>query len=136
MSLEAKDAGSVFTDAERRYLTDVHPMARLATVGQDGTPHVMPLGMYRIDDRTGAIVTSGRDLPGTKKWRDVQRNGRAAIVIDDLLPPFQPRGIEVRGRAESVPGDQAVIVIYADRIVAWGLDDMGRRNARDVKRHR
>jgi hypothetical protein len=32
----------------------------------------------------------------------VRRNGRAAIVIDDLasLDPWQPRGIEIRGRAE------------------------------------
>ncbi len=41
---------SAFTDAERAYLRDVHPMARLATVGGDGTPHVMPIGMYRLDE--------------------------------------------------------------------------------------
>lgn len=46
---------SVFTDAERAYLRDVHPLARLATVGGDGTPHVMPIGMYRLDDATEAI---------------------------------------------------------------------------------
>src|SRR5436190_6445602 len=90
---------STFTDAERAYLTDIHPMARLATVGADGTPHVMPLGMYVVDLEAGAIVTSGRDLTATKKWRDVVRTGRAAIVIDDVLPPFRPRGIEIRGRA-------------------------------------
>ena len=26
--------------------------------------------------------------------------GRAAFVVDDVLPPWQPRGVEVRGRAE------------------------------------
>ena len=34
---------NVFTDAERAYLRDEHPLARLATVGPDGTPHVMPV---------------------------------------------------------------------------------------------
>jgi pyridoxamine 5'-phosphate oxidase family protein len=126
---------AIYTDAERTYLADVHPMARLATIGADGTPHVMPLGMYSIDEETGAIVTGGRDLAGTKKWRDVLASGRAAIVVDDVLPPFRPRGIEIRGHAEAVAGAQPSIRIYPERIVAWGLDDTGgRRNSRSVER--
>jgi len=132
--LDAGSRSGAFTVAERAYLTDVHPMARLATVGPDGTPHVMPLGMYTINPDTDAIVTSGQDLTTTKKWRDVLRSGRAAIVIDDVLPPFRPRGIEVRGRAEALPGSQPTIRIHAERIVAWGLDETaGSRNARDVE---
>jgi len=124
---------SAFTHAERDYLRDVHPMARLATVGRDGTPHVMPIGMYTLDDATDAIDTGGRELPTTKKWRDVVRSGRAAIVVDDVLPPFSPRGIEIRGRAEVIDGPQPVIRLHPERIVAWGLDDTGAmRNARDV----
>ncbi len=122
-----------FTDAERAYLQEDHPMARLATVGIDGTPHVMPIGMYTLDDKTDAIDTSGHDLTTTKKWRDVVRTGRAAIVIDDVLPPFSPRGVEIRGRAEVIDGPQPVIRLHPERIVAWGLDDTGAmRNARDV----
>lgn len=124
---------STFTEAERRYLSDVHPMARLATVGRDGTPHVMPIGMYRLDEGGDVIDTLGRDLTTTKKWRDVQRTGRAAIVFDDVLPPFRPRGIEVRGVAEVVDGSEPVIRIHPRRIVAWGLDETETmRNARDV----
>lgn len=124
---------AAFTAAERAYLSDVHPLARLATVGSDGTPHVMPLGMYSIDPDTDAIVTSGHDLDATKKWRDVTRSGRAAIVFDDVLPPFRPRGIEVRGRADALADPEPSIRIYPERIVAWGLDDTdGLRNARSV----
>ncbi len=124
---------SSFTDAERTYLRDVHPMARLATVGRDGTPHVMPIGMYRLDDASDAIDTLGRELAATKKWRDVRRTPRAAVVIDDVLPPFRPRGIEIRGRAEAIDGPEPVIRIHPERIVAWGLDDAdAMRNARDV----
>ena len=126
---------SVFTDAERAYLRDVHPMARLATVGGDGTPHVMPIGMYRLDDATDSIDTLGRDLTTTKKWRDVRGTPRAALVIDDVLPPFRPRGIEIRGRAEAIDGSEPVIRIHPERIVGWGLDETDTmRNARDVKR--
>ena len=125
---------SVFTDAERAYLRDVHPMARLATVGGDGTPHVMPIGMYRLDDATDSIDTMGRDLTTTKKWRDVHGTPRAAVVVDDVLPPFRPRGIEIRGRAETIDGPEPVIRIHPERIVAWGLDETGTmRNARDVQ---
>jgi pyridoxamine 5'-phosphate oxidase family protein len=125
---------AVYTAAELAYLTDVHPLARMATVGTDGTPHVMPLGMYEIDDQTNAVVTTGHDLTTTKKWRDVQRSGRAAIVVDDVLPPFRPRGIEIRGKAEAVFADQPVIIVYPERIVAWGLDDTGKlRNARSIR---
>lgn len=124
---------SVFTDAERAYLRDVHPMARLATVGGDGTPHVMPIGMYRLADATDSIDTLGRDLTTTKKWRDVQGTPRAALVIDDVLPPFRPRGIEIRGRAEAIDGLEPVIRIHPERIVGWGLDETDTmRNARDV----
>lgn len=136
-SARATSGSGAFTDAERAYLTDVHPMARLATVGTDGSPHVMPLGMYSIDPQTDAIVTSGHDLTATKKWRDVVSSGRAAIVVDDVLPPLQPRGIEIRGRAEAHTDGEPSIHIYPERIVAWGLDETnGRRNARSIERRR
>jgi pyridoxamine 5'-phosphate oxidase family protein len=134
---QATSGSGAFTDAERAYLIDVHPMARLATVGADGTPHVMPLGMYSIDPETDAIVTSGHDLDATKKWRDVLRSGRAAIVFDDVLPPFRPRGIEIRGRADALADPEPAIRIYPERIVAWGLDDTkGLRHARNVERRK
>jgi pyridoxamine 5'-phosphate oxidase family protein len=124
---------NVFTDAERAYLRDEHPLARLATVGPDGTPHVMPVGIYRLDEDSDVIDTMGSELTTTKKWRDVVRTGRGAIVVDDVLPPFRPRGIEVRGRAEAIDGPEPMIRIYPERIVAWGLDDTETmRNARDV----
>lgn len=123
-----------FTDAELAYLRDEHPMARLATVGRDGTPHVMPLGMYRVDESTGVIDTLGRDLAGTKKWRDVRRSGRAALVVDDVLPPFRPRGIEIRGRAELIEDPEPAIRLHPERIVAWGLDEPRTgRTGRDVE---
>jgi pyridoxamine 5'-phosphate oxidase family protein len=90
--------------------------------------------MYRLDEGSDVIDTMGGQLTTTKKWRDVIRTGRGAIVVDDVLPPFRPRGIEVRGRAEAIEGPEPMIRIYPERIVAWGLDDMATmRNARDVQ---
>lgn len=112
---------SVFSAAERRYLAEGPKLARLATVGADGMPHVVPSG-WSYDAALDAIVLGGRDLPATKKYRDVAATGRAALVIDDVLPPWRPRGIEVRGRAEALDGATPMIRVYADRVVSWGLD--------------
>lgn len=111
----------VLSPAELTYLAGERRLARVATVGKDGTPHVTPVGMWSIDDEH-VIEVTGRDFARTKKFRDVFHTGRAAIVVDDVLPPWQPRGVQVRGRAEAVNGPRPVIRIYPERVVSWGLD--------------
>jgi pyridoxamine 5'-phosphate oxidase family protein len=124
---------TVYTEAELAYLQGERRLAHVATVGKDGMPHVTPVGMWSIDPDSGVVEVTGRSFAATKKFRDVARSGRAAIVVDDVLPPWQPRGVEVRGPAEAVDGPQPSIRIRPTRIVAWGLDDTGgARNARDV----
>jgi pyridoxamine 5'-phosphate oxidase family protein len=124
---------SVFTMAELAYLRDQRRLARLATVGPDGIPHVTPVGMWSLDPDTEAIEVTGHDFAATKKFRDVARSGSAAIVIDDVLPPFRPRGIEIRGPADAIDAPRPHIRIHPQRVIAWGLDDTQRgRDARDV----
>lgn len=122
---------SLFTDAELDYLHSERRLARVATVGPDGTPHVTPTGWaYNAD--AGVIEVSGHNFAATKKFRDVARTGRAALVIDDVLPPWQPRGIEIRGKAEAIAEPTPMIRIHPTRIISWGIDDARDRNARDV----
>jgi pyridoxamine 5'-phosphate oxidase family protein len=126
---------AIFTDAERAYLQAGGPqrrLARLATVGPDGILHVIPVGMWTLDPDAEVIEVAGIDLADTKKFRDVARTHRAAIVIDDVLPPFQPRGVEIRGHADAVTDPEPRIRIHPQRIVGWGLDDPKSRNARTV----
>ena len=124
---------SVFTPAELAYLTGERRLARLATVGKDGMPHIAPVG-WSLNLAEGTIEIGGRDLEPTKKFRDVARTGRAAVVIDDVLPPWKPRGVEIRGRAEARTYPRPLIVIYPERVVGWGLDtfERGVQNARTV----
>lgn len=120
----------MFTDAELNYLRGGdRRLGRLATVGRDGMPHVAPVG-WSLDE--AGVKISGRDFAATKKFRDVTRTGRAAIVIDDVLPPWSPRGIEIRGRAEAVEAPEPHILIRPTRIVTWGLDGTPSPTARDV----
>lgn len=118
-----------FTDVELAYLRSGRLLGRVATVGRDGTPHIAPVG-WRLDPQAEVVEITGHDVAATKKFRDVARHRRAAIVVDDVLPPWQPRGVEIRGDAEAVTGPPAMIRIHPTRIVSWGLD--GDRHARTV----
>jgi pyridoxamine 5'-phosphate oxidase family protein len=114
---------SAFTDDELAYLLGERRLARLATVGADGTPHVVPVGWsYNVE--LDAIEIGGRDLARTKKFRDVKHSGRAAAVIDDLAStdPWRPRGIEIRGIAEAIDAPRPLIRIHPQRVVSWGVD--------------
>jgi len=113
---------SVFTEAELAYLAGGLQLGRLATVGTDGTPHVVPVG-WIYNAARDTIDIGGNELERTKKFRDVARSGRAAIVIDDLesVDPWRPRGVEVRGRGEAIAMPTPLIRIWPERIVSWGL---------------
>ena len=124
---------SVFTEAEVRYLAGGQQLGRIATVGADGTPHVVPVAwIYNAVRDT--IDVGGFELERSKKFRDVARTGRAAIVIDDLAStdPWHPRGIEIRGRGEAIELPTTLIRIHPERIVSWGLESG--RSARTVTR--
>ncbi|HEU4513724.1 MAG TPA: PPOX class F420-dependent oxidoreductase [Nocardioidaceae bacterium] len=117
---------SAFSEAELAYLHrgPERRLARIATVGADLMPHVVPTG-WAHNLEADTIDISGHDLPRTKKFRDVARTGRAAVVIDDLasVTPWRPRAVAVRGRAEAIHDPAPLIRIHPDRVVSWGLDD-------------
>lgn len=123
---------SVFTEAELEYLHGGRRLGRIATVGRDGTPHVVPSGWVHNRELDTVDVT-GREVDRTKKFRDVARSGRAAIVIDDVasVNPWRPRAIEIRGRAEAVTDPVPLIRIHPERVVSWGL--RGGRSARTIE---
>jgi pyridoxamine 5'-phosphate oxidase family protein len=114
---------SAFREAELRYLAGGRQLGRIATVGADGTPHVTPVAwIYNAVRET--IDVGGHELERTKKFRDVARTGRAAIVIDDLrsTDPWIPRGIEIRGRGEAIVLPTPLIRLHPERIRSWGLE--------------
>jgi pyridoxamine 5'-phosphate oxidase family protein len=114
---------SAFTDDELGYLRGERRLARLATVGGDGTPHVVPVG-WSYNAELDAIEVRGHDLAQTKKFRDVRLNGRAAVVVDDLAStdPWRPRGVEVRGSAEAIEAPSPLIRIHPQRVISWGVN--------------
>jgi len=130
---------SAFTDKELEYLA-AQRLGRIATVGPDGQPHVVPTS-FRYNPDHDAIEVGGLRMSQTKKARDVRRTGRASIVVDDVLPPWQPRMLEVRGTAEVIPSggkafgdnfDDTIVRIRPTRIISFGIDSASGSNARTV----
>jgi pyridoxamine 5'-phosphate oxidase family protein len=131
---------STFTPAEVEYLQS-QQLGRLATVNEGGEPHVVPVS-FRYNAGLDTIDIGGHNLARSKKFRDAAKTGRAAFVVDDVLPPWRARGVEVRGRAEvfSEGGrqvnsgfDAELIRIFPTRIVGWGIDtDAFSANSRSV----
>ena len=130
---------SVFTDKELDYLAGQR-LGRIATVGPDGQPHVVPTS-FRYNPDHDAIEVGGMRMSQTKKARDVRRTGRASIVIDDVLPPWQPRMIEVRGTAEVIDSggkafgenfEDTIVRIKPARIISFGIDSGPEAGARSV----
>src|SRR5215216_5305641 len=104
---------SAFTDSELEYLRS-QGLARLATVGPDGQPHVVPV-TFNFNADEDAVDVGGVDFGNTKKWRDARRNPRVPTFAEEFLR------------------------IRPTRIVSWGLagqdgitPDEFRLDARDV----
>ena len=121
---------SVFTNEEIEYLNS-QLLGRLATVGPDGQPHVVAVS-FRYNAQLDTIDIGGHDFARRKKYRDVRRNPRVALIVDDLqsVDPWRPQGIEVRGEAHVLSsGGEALGPGFAPdmfrirprRIVSWGI---------------
>ena len=121
---------SVFEDEEIEYLKS-QLLGRLATVGPDGQPHVVAVS-FCYNAQLDTIDIGGHDFARRKKYRDVQRNPRVALIVDDMVSvnPWRPQGIEVRGEAEVLSsGGEALgpgfapemFRIRPQRIVSWGI---------------
>src|SRR6266702_2931707 len=89
---------SRFTSAEIAYLQSQR-LGRLATTNEKGDLHVVPVG-FRYNPETDTIDIGGHNFATSKKYREALRHGRVAFV-DDVLPPWQPRFVEVRGTVQA-----------------------------------
>ena len=124
-------APSLLTAAQIDYLASQR-LGRLATAGADHKPHVVPTS-FRYNADLGTIDLGGLRVAGTKKYRDVQANGWAAFVVDDLMSvdPWRPRFLEIRGRAQAIPTGgthlgpgfgEAFIRIHPEKVNSFGLE--------------
>ena len=99
----------LFTALEVEFLRSQR-IARVATVGPSGWPHVVPV-MYALDD-SGSFEF---DVDGVK-LRNLTSEPRAALVVDAMGPK---RGVAVQGRTELIGPERARLTPV--RKFSWGL---------------
>lgn len=89
-----------FSDEEIAYIRS-QPVTRLATVGPDGQPDLVPLA-FEFDGEGFWVGGVGDAVRNTRKFRNVAAgNDQVALVFDDLISvdPFNARCLRVYGRA-------------------------------------
>jgi PPOX class probable F420-dependent enzyme len=118
-------------------------VARLATIGEDGWPHVVPVSPVLDGER---LLFAAED---TVKLRNLRADPRVAVVVDDYLEDWNAlRRVLVRGtarviedgtewerardllyekfrqyepQAEIVPGSTSVVEISIERVSVTGV---------------
>ncbi|HET7481203.1 MAG TPA: PPOX class F420-dependent oxidoreductase [Rubrobacteraceae bacterium] len=110
----------------RGFMLDRARTASLATVRADGRPHVAPI-WFDLDGDTLVFMT-GED---TVKGRNMRRDPRVSLCVDDEEPPFH--FVFFEGVAELAPDDPDKLywaTRIAGRYMGEGLaESYGRRNA-------
>jgi PPOX class probable F420-dependent enzyme len=99
------------TDEEwRAFVLDGTRTGKLSTVRADGSPHVAPI--WFLLDGDELVFNTGKD---TVKGRNLARDGRVALCVDDDRPPFH--FVVLNGRAR-LSEDLAEVRLWATRIAA------------------
>ncbi|WP_406272158.1 PPOX class F420-dependent oxidoreductase [Actinacidiphila glaucinigra] len=98
---------------------------KLATTRADGTPHVAPV--WFLLDGDDIVFNTGK---ATVKGRNITRDGRVALCVDDDRPPFAY--VVLQGRAE-VSEEPGPLREWATRIAARYMgegvaEEFGARN--------
>jgi PPOX class probable F420-dependent enzyme len=116
---------TMITDEWHEFVTRGARTGKFSTVGADGTPHVAPI-WYVFDGADFLFTTGGT----TAKARNLRRNPRAALCVDDDTPPFAY--VEIRGEA-TLSEDPGQLLDIATRAAARYLgpeqaQEFGKRN--------
>ncbi|MCX5408851.1 PPOX class F420-dependent oxidoreductase [Streptomyces sp. NBC_00335] len=110
----------------REFVSRSTRTGKLSTVREDGSPHIAPI--WFVLDGDSFVFNTGKD---TVKGRNLARDGRVALCVDDDRPPFSY--VVLQGRAE-ISEDLDAMLPWSTRIGAryMGADQgeaFGRRNA-------
>ncbi len=113
-------------DEIREFLTEGTRTGKLATTRKDGRPHVMPV--WFVLDGEDVVFTTGAE---TVKGRNIRRDGRVSMLVDDERPPFAYVQLSGTATWEDNPSN---MLDWATRIAARYMGEglaeaYGRRNA-------
>ena len=114
----------------KRFLMKGTFTGKIATVKQDGSSHVIPIWfVVEVNNRNrntvgGIYFTTGRD---SVKAKNIQRDSRVSISVDDQTPPFS--FVAISGNAKLIPYKQKEVLKWATKIAERY---MGKKNAKAI----
>ncbi|MGV9883058.1 PPOX class F420-dependent oxidoreductase [Streptomyces sp. NPDC003006] len=82
-------------DQWRAFVSHGTRTGKLSTVRADGSPHIAPI--WFLLDGDDLVFNTGKE---TVKGRNLARDGRVALCVDDDQPPFA--FVVLQGRAELI----------------------------------
>ncbi|MFL6356618.1 MAG: PPOX class F420-dependent oxidoreductase [Nitrososphaeraceae archaeon] len=109
----------------RKFLVQGTLTGKLATVKKDGSPHVVPIWFtldHSNNNSNGDIIFTTNSM--SVKAKNIRRDNRVSICIDDQTPPFS--FVTVYGRAKTQQYKPNELVKWATKIAGRY---MGRKNA-------
>ncbi|HEY3726432.1 MAG TPA: PPOX class F420-dependent oxidoreductase [Solirubrobacteraceae bacterium] len=99
-------AASTSLDPDVRELLTARNMAHVATLMNDGAPHVSPVWIEVLDNDRLAIFSTQAHL----KIRNLRRDPRIAISVADEHNPY--RSVVIRGRVvQELSGEPAIEIM-------------------------
>lgn len=107
------------------FLTHGARTGSVATVGEDGRPHVVPI-WYIVEDEEVVFTTWHTSV----KARNLASNGRAAMTIDDEDPPFSYLMVEGHVTISDDPAESRRVATLAGGKYMGSdrADEFGARN--------
>ncbi|MFJ2645742.1 PPOX class F420-dependent oxidoreductase [Streptomyces sp. NPDC087420] len=119
-------ASHMSKDQWQAFVSEGTRTGKLCTVRADGSPHVAPI--WFVLDGDDLIFNTGKE---TVKGRNLRRDNRVALCVDDERPPFS--FVVIEGRAE-LSEDPEKLLEWAVRLGARYMGEelaqqVGERNA-------
>ena len=101
-------------DEQAAFLRE-HRKAALATLDQDGFPHVVAMN-FLVKDGAFYMTSYGK----AQKVVNIRRNPKVALMIESGDAYAELRGVMVRGHCEIIEGSEAVSAVFAAMAEARG----------------
>jgi len=100
--------GKMTKDEYKEFMLEGNKTGKIATVREDGTPHVVPI-WYDIDGDDLVFSTGGESV----KAKNMKRDPRICLTVDDQTPPYS--FVQIEGRV-TFSEDPKELLYWASRI--------------------
>ena len=117
----------LFSEKEKEYIKNQR-LARIATASPENLqPDVVPVG-FDFDGQN--FFVGGKDLLNSTKYKNVIKNSKVGMAIDDIKPgeSWEPRGVKIYGIAEMISdregylGRTSYLKITPRKKWSWGIE--------------